>query len=231
MTACWVPFPRKSGHQGRLRMRGYNQEMSNSYVFCGETGAMPTFLKAPLGGRGTTPAIAQGACFNLIAENQPIVIDFGVGINGYVTDMTRTFVIGTLSAELRQAYAFTKEVKDFMEDWVKPGKSCSSLYEQIMQMVQQRGFQDGFMGYKGHQVPFVGHGIGLEIDEFPIIAPGFEEKFQENMVFAFEPKMVFPGIGAVGVEDDYRVIASGVERLTDYDDSILIIDSPGNLKV
>jgi len=216
---------RKAGHQGRLRMRGYNQEMSSSYVFSGVTGAMPTFLKAPLGGLGTTPAIAQGASFNRIAENKPLVIDFGVGINGYVTDMTRTFVIGSLSAELRQAYSFTKDIKELMEKWVKPGKRCSLLYKEIMRMVQQRGYQDYFMGYKGHQVPFVGHGIGLEIDEFPIIAPGFDEEFQENMVFAFEPKVVFPDIGAVGVEDDYRVTAAGVERLTDYDDGLLVINS------
>jgi Xaa-Pro aminopeptidase len=112
-----------------------------------------------------------------------------------------------------------------MENWVKPGKLCSSLYKEILQLVQERGYQDSFMGHKGHQVSFVGHGIGLEIDEFPIISPGFDEEFQENMVFAFEPKIVFPDIGAVGVEDDYRVTATGVERLTDYNDGILVIDS------
>jgi Xaa-Pro aminopeptidase len=82
------------------------------------------------------------------------------------------------------------------------------------------------MGYKGHQVAFVGHGIGLEIDEYPIIAPGLHEEFKENMVFALEPKLVFPDVGAVGVEDDYLVTKAGMERLTTYNDQVLTIDWP-----
>ena len=214
---------RRLGHQGRLRMRGYNQEMFYAHVFCGQTATIPSSLKAPLGGLGTTPAIAQGASFNRIAENEPIIIDFGVGINGYVTDITRTFVVGKLPRKLQEAYSFAKEVKDFMEEWVRPGKRCSGLYWEVMRLVRQRGYQDHFLGYKGHQVSFVGHGIGLEIDEYPLIAPNFHMEFEENMVFAFEPKLVFPGMGAVGVEDDYRVTKTGVERLSTYNDSLLTV--------
>jgi Xaa-Pro aminopeptidase len=221
-----VALARRLGHQGRLRMRGYNQEMLGRNVLCGKTAAIPSFLKAPLGGLGTTPAIAQGASFNTIAENEPLIIDFGVGINGYVTDMTRTFVIGKLPEKLRQAYSFAKEVKDFMEHWVRPGRPCSVLYKEVMALVCQHGYQDYFMGYTGHQMPFVGHGIGLEIDEYPLISPNFPEEFQENMVFAFEPKLIFPDIGAVGVEDDYVVTSAGVKRLTTYDDDILTIRYP-----
>ena len=127
--------------------------------------------------------------------------------------MTRTFVIGELSQELAKAYSFAKEVKGFMEHWVRPGKYCSLLYEKVIELAHKGGYQDHFMGYKEHQVPFVGHGLGLEIDEYPLIAPNFRQEFQENMVFAFEPKLVFPGVGAIGVEDDYLVTRTGVERL------------------
>jgi Xaa-Pro dipeptidase len=215
---------RKSGHQGRLRMRGYNQEMFYAHVFSGETGAVPSFLKGPLGGLGTTPAIAQGASFKVIKENQPIIIDFGVGINGYVTDMTRTFVIGRLSENLLQAYSFLTGIKHFMEQWVRPGKRCSMLYKEAIELAHNEGYQDYFMGYKDHQMPFVGHGIGLEINEYPLITANSTDVFRENMVFAFEPKLVFPDIGAVGVEDDYRVSGTGIERLTDYNDGILVIE-------
>ncbi|MFC1958818.1 M24 family metallopeptidase, partial [Chloroflexota bacterium] len=215
---------RRLGHQGRIRMRGYNQEMFYGHILCGKTAAIPSFLAAPLGGMGTTPAIAQGAGYNKIVENQPIIIDFGVGINGYVTDMTRTFVIGKLSPELQEAHDFALEVKNFMEEWVKPGLRCSSLYKEVMTLTQERGYQDYFMGYKGGQVAFVGHGIGLEIDEYPLIAPSFHREFQENMTFAFEPKLVFPGVGAVGIEDDYVITRTGVERLTTYSDQLLSIN-------
>lgn len=214
---------RQLGHQGRLRMRGYNQEMFYAHVFCGQTATIPSSLEAPLGGLGTTPAIAQGASFNRIAENEPIIIDFCIGVNGYVSDVTRTFVIGKLPQRLEKAYDFAKEVKEFMEGWVRPGRRCSELYWKVMKLVEGRGYQDYFMGYKGRQVPFIGHGIGLEIDEYPLIAPNFHMEFEENMVFAFEPKLVFPGMGAVGVEDDYRVTKTGVERLSTYNDSLLTV--------
>lgn len=219
-----VALARRLGHQGLLRMRGYNQEMFSAHVFCGKTATTPPTLNTPLSGLGTTPAIAQGASLNVITENEPLIIDFGVGINGYVTDMTRTFVIGKLPQELQQAYSVAKEIKDFMEQWVTPGRPWSQLYREALELARRRGYQDYFMGYKGHQVAFVGHGIGLEIDEYPVIAAGFREEFRENMVFALEPKLVFPDVGAVGVEDDYLVTKEGVERLTTYDDQVLTID-------
>jgi Xaa-Pro dipeptidase len=223
VDALLVGLARRLGHQGLLRMRGYNQEMFSAHVFCGKTATLSPTMNVPLGGLGTTPAIAQGASFNVITENEPLIIDFGVGINGYVTDMTRTFVIGKLSQKLQEAYSVAKEIKEFAEQWVTPGRSWSQLYGEIIELVRQRGYQDHFMGYKGHQVAFVGHGIGLEIDEYPVIAPGLHEEFKENMVFAFEPKLVFPDVGAVGVEDDYVVTKDGMERLTTYNDQVLTI--------
>jgi Xaa-Pro dipeptidase len=223
VDALLVGLARRLGHQGLLRMRGYNQEMFSAHVFCGKTATLSPTMNVPLGGLGTTPAIAQGASFNVITENEPLIIDFGVGINGYVTDMTRTFVIGKLSQKLQEAYSVAKEIKDFVEQWVTPGRSWSQLYGEIIELVQQRGYQDYFMGCKGHQVAFVGHGIGLEIDEYPVIAPGLHEEFKENMVFALEPKLVFPDVGAVGVEDDYVVTKDGMERLTIYNDQVLTI--------
>ena len=216
-------FARARGHQGLIRMRGYNQDMFSTHVYCGKTGATPSFLVAPLGGQGSTPAIAQGGGFNRIIENAPILIDFGVAMNGYTTDVTRTFVIGDLPPDLQKAYSFTLEIKHFMEGWVKPGKYCDELYDEIMRQVHEAGYQDHFEGYKENQVQFVGHGIGLEIDEYPLIAKGFHREFQPNMVFAFEPKLVFPGTGAVGVEDDYIVTATGLERISTYDDNLLYV--------
>jgi Xaa-Pro dipeptidase len=223
-----VALARRLGHQGLLRMRGYNQEMFCTHIFCGKTATPSPTMNVPVGGLGTTPAIAQGASLNVITKNEPLIIDFGVGINGYVTDMTRTFVIGKLSQKLQQAYSVAKEIKDFMEQWVTPGRSWSQLYRETLKLARRRGYQDYFMGYKEHQVSFVGHGIGLEIDEYPVIAPGFHEEFRENMIFALEPKLVFPDVGAVGVEDDYLVTKEGVERLTTYNDQLLTIDWPGS---
>jgi Xaa-Pro dipeptidase len=213
-------YARKRGHQGFFRCRGYNQEINCCHILSGEESALSTYVKGPLGGKGTTPNIPLGASHNLISENKPVLIDFGVGINGYVSDMTRTYVAGRLPEEMEKAHEVAREIKRFMEGWVKPGKLCSEVYNEIIELVRSRGFGDYFMGFKKNQVAFVGHGLGLELDEYPVIAPNFKEKFQENMVYAFEPKFSFPGKGAVGIEDDFRVTTDGVERLTKFDDAL-----------
>jgi len=81
------------------------------------------------------------------------------------------------------------------------------------------------MGFGEGQVKFVGHGLGLEIDEFPLIAPGFVQELAEGMVIALEPKFVFPGKGVVGLEDDYLVTPSGVERLTLTDQVLMKLEA------
>jgi Xaa-Pro dipeptidase len=223
VDAALTAFVRRKGHQGQFRVRAYNQEITSSHIMFGKTGAMATYIKGPLGGMGTTPAYSGGSSYNVITENQPLVIDFGVGLSGYISDMTRTFVIGKLPREMEKAYAVSREIKYFMEGRVKPGDSIAELYNDIVSMVAGKSLVDHFMGYKNNRMPFVGHGIGLELDEYPVISATFNQEFQENMVFAFEPKFAFPDKGAVGLEDNYVVTAGGVERLTLFDDNILVI--------
>jgi Xaa-Pro aminopeptidase len=110
-----------------------------------------------------------------------------------------------------------------MEQIAKPGVPCSHLYHLASQIVRKRGLEDYFIGTKKGQAPFVGHGIGLEIDEFPLLARGFTQSLETGMVFAFEPKFIFPEIGALALEDDYVVTEGGVEKLTDADDQIIVI--------
>ncbi len=92
-----------------------------------------------------------------------------------------------------------------MEKIAKPGVPCSHLYHLSSQVVKKRGLEDHFIGTKKNQASFVGHGIGLEIDEFPLLAKGFSQPLEIGMVFAFEPKFIFPDVGVVALEDDYVV--------------------------
>jgi Xaa-Pro aminopeptidase len=205
---------RREGHMGILRMRGWNQEMTHAHVLSGDSGSVVTFLNSPHGGSGNTPAMAQGASFRRIRKNEPIGIDYGVGINGYLADQFRTFVIGDLHRDLEKAHKCSKEIHDLFSREAKPGISCSELYSIAKDFASQAGLGEWFMGHGEGQVRFIGHGLGLEIDELPVIAPTFEETLGQGMVIAFEPKFVFPGKGVVGMEDDYLVTHSGVERLT-----------------
>lgn len=218
---AWIA--RREGHMGILRMRGWNQEMTYAHVLSGESGAITSFLDSPHGGRGNTPAMAQGASFRRIRRDEPIGIDYGVGIHGYLADQFRTFVIGNLPADLERAHDCSIEIHHLFMKEAKPKISCSDLYRMVSQKVEREGLTEYFMGFGEGKVRFIGHGIGLEIDEQPIVGPRFSQKLLPGMVIAMEPKFIFPGKGVVGLEDDYLVTTSGVERLTLTDQTLIKI--------
>ena len=80
------------------------------------------------------------------------------------------------------------------------------------------------MGPRGHKTSFIGHGIGLELNEPPFIADGHDYPLEEGMTFALEPKMVFVGEGAVGTENTYLVTARGVRKLTPAPEDLVEIE-------
>jgi Xaa-Pro aminopeptidase len=212
---------RREGHMGILRMRGWNQEMTYAHVLSGESGATISFLDSPHGGKGNTPAMAQGASSRRIGRNEPIGIDYGIGINGYVADQFRTLVIGDLAEELMRAHDFSVEIHSLFVKEARPGVSCVDLYRLALKKAEEAGFGQYFNGYGEGKVRFVGHGLWVEIDEYPILAPRFNQRLEPGMVIALEPMFVFPGKGIVGLEDDYVVTATGVERLTLTDQTVI----------
>ena len=170
-------------------------------------------MKSPHGGSGNTPAMAQGAGFRRIKENEPIAIDYGVAINGYIGDMFRTYVIGKLPDSLKKAHDCSQEILALLSEIAQPGISCAQLYAAAVEKAAKENLREFFMGYGEGQVKFIGHGIGLEIDDYPIVSPHFDGVLEEGMVLALEPKFVFPQKGLVGLEDDYLVTSNGLKRL------------------
>jgi Xaa-Pro aminopeptidase len=219
-----IELGRLRGHQGMTRMRAWNQDMVNACVLSGNSGSVLTHLDVSVIGPGISPAFPQGSSYNRIKRDVPIQIDFSIAYEGYITDGARTYVIGTLPKELMEVYEVILEIRDEMEKIAKPGVPCSHLYHLSSQIVRKKGLEDYFIGTKKDQAPFVGHGIGLEIDELPLLARGFTQPLEIGMVFAFEPKFIFPDIGAVALEDDYVVTEEGLEKLTYANDQIIVID-------
>ncbi|HEY5674427.1 MAG TPA: Xaa-Pro peptidase family protein [Malonomonas sp.] len=214
-------FARKQGHQGLIRFRGFNSEIFYGHVFSGADGAVPAYLDAPLGGLGLTPAIGQGASYKKIAAGEPIIIDLITAFDGYLVDQTRTLSVGRLPEQLRTAYFDMLRIQEKLFAIACPGIAWGEVYQQCYDLAVQMGYRDNFMGSAGAQVSFIGHGIGIEVDEYPFIARGFNDQLlEENMTFAFEPKAVFPGLGAVGVENTWRVSEAGIKRLTYSDESL-----------
>jgi Xaa-Pro aminopeptidase len=165
--------------------------------------------------------MAQGAGFRRIRRNEPIGIDYGIGINGYLGDEFRTYVVGELPENLQRAYGCAQEILNLMVQQARPGVPWSQLYFLAEKEAEKQGYADFFMGHGEGKVKFIGHGIGLEIDEYPIISPHFSDPLEEGMVIALEPKFIFPGQGVVGLEDDYVVTSSGLKRLTLTDQGVM----------
>lgn len=215
---------RKQGHQGLVRMRAFNGEMVYAHVFSGADTAVPAYLDTPLGGMGPHPCFGQGASWKRIARNEPVIVDFAGSFDGYLVDQTRIFAISGLSDRLRKGYDDMLAVQARMEELVAPGVAWGKVYDDCLSLAAEMGYADSFMGARGAQVSFIGHGLGLEIDECPFIARGFNDPtFEVGMVFAFEPKVVFPGEGAVGIENTFYLTESGLKRLTFSDEELIIL--------
>lgn len=205
---------RKRGHLGVMRMRGYNQEIITGMVAAGAAAAMPTYFDGPAGGIGLHPAAPQGSSMSIIEKHSPILVDIGCCMDGYVIDQTRMACIGNLPDQLQDAYDLSVEILSGTETLLRPGVICEDIYMQALRFVEEKGLTDHFMGFKEDRVSFLGHGIGLEIDEWPVLAKGFKFPLQSGMVIAIEPKFSFPGMGVVGIEDTYLITDDGFERLT-----------------
>ena len=213
-------FLRTRGNQGLPRVRAFNQELSVQ-ILSGWNSARPSFFNGPTGGSGLGPFFPQGPGFKTIARHEPILIDYGAVINGYVADNTRIFSIGSLSDKLTAAHNTALEIKRSLIQRTKPGIDGRELYLTALSIAEESGFGDYFMGH-GNKVNFIGHGIGLELDEMPAIAKN-HQILQAGMVFALEPKFIFPGEGTVGIEDAFVLTESGLEQLTTLDDAVQIL--------
>jgi Xaa-Pro dipeptidase len=215
---------RKAGHQGLVRMRGFNNELFYGHVFSGADSAVPTYSDTPLGGVGLNPSFAQGASYKTINSNEPITVDFSGVFDGYIVDQTRMFSVGELPEKLMTAYNDMLAIQEHAKQVAKPGLSWGGLYDECLEMAVDMGYQDHFMGAKGAQVSFIGHGTGVELDEYPFIARGFNDyELQENMTFAFEPKVVYQGLGAVGIENTFWVAKEGLKHLTFSDQQLIVL--------
>lgn len=210
---------RKAGSEGYVRMRAFNQELFQGLAVS-TSAASYGFFDGAVTGKGLSSASPHGASGELIQENMPILLDYTGVFNGYITDMTRIFVVGTLSAELRHAFEVSLAIQQYLQSALKPGAICEELFLKSVKMADQAGLSDSFMGMPGEQARFVGHGVGLELDEFPVIAQGFKMPLKEGQTIAIEPKFVFPDKGAIGIENTFVVTSAGGVKLTDIPDAI-----------
>lgn len=204
---------RQEGCLGLFRVFGRSMEIFMGSLLAGDNAAQPSPYDFALGGRGLDESLPGGADGSPLLKGQSVMVDMGGNFYGYMCDMTRVFSIGRLPQQAYDAHKVCLDVQEAVAQAARPGAVCEDLYNAGMEVVRKAGMTDRFMGTV-QQAHFIGHGVGLEINEAPVLAPRIRQELEPGMVFALEPKIVVPGVGAVGIENTWAVTSEGVEKLT-----------------
>lgn len=206
---------RLAGAQGMIRWHAHNAfESPPMMVLAGESALAFSFADTPFGGVGLTPAAPYGASQRVIRRDEPICVDYPTVVDGYVHDQTRTLVIGRLAPDLVRAYEVCREILAEVAGAARPGATGEELWERSVAIARRAGLEEHFMGCGENRMRFVGHGVGLELDEWPVLAPKQRQPLEEGNVIAVEPKFFFPARGAVGLESTFVVTPAGAERVS-----------------
>jgi Xaa-Pro aminopeptidase len=213
---------RQLGSIGIFRAFGNNMDIFMGSVLTGPNAAAPSPYDFALGGGGAHAGLPIGANGSLIRKGQSVMVDMAGNFTAYITDMTRVYAYGTLPDQAYQAHQASINMHRWLTDNGKPGLSCAVLYEQSLQSAADAGFGNCFMGVR-QQAKFTGHGVGVEINELPVLTGRSQERLQPGMTFAYEPKFVIPETGAVGVENTYLVTETGIEKLTVLEEEIVAL--------
>ena len=211
---------RIAGSIGFFRAFGSNMDIYMGSVLTGKNAETPSPFDFALGGEGIDSSLPVGNNGSVLLPGTTVMVDMAGNYTAYLTDMTRTFSVGKLPDIAYKAHQLSIDIQDAISAKSKPGASCAELYKLSLQMAEQDGFEKYFMGTK-QQAKFVGHGVGLEINELPVFTERSKELLESGVVFALEPKFVLPEIGAVGIENTFLVTDSGVEKLTLFEEQII----------
>ena len=212
------------GHHGVARFGMFDTESILGQIAFGESSIYPTSFNGPGGNYGMSPAVPiHGSRNRKLRKGDLVFVDTGCGVEGYHTDKTMTYMFGkSLPDEAIQIHLQCVEIQNKIAAMLRPGAIPSVIYNEILNELTPE-FLENFMGFGTRKVKFLGHGIGLTIDELPVIANGFDEPILEGMVFAVEPKKGIPHVGMVGIENTFVVTPQGGRNITG--------NHPGLLKV
>jgi Xaa-Pro dipeptidase len=210
------------GHHGVIRFGMFDTEVAIGHIAFGESSLYPTSFNGPGGNYGMGPAVPLlGNRKRKLVKGDLVFIDIGFGIDGYHTDKTCTYIFGKEPDEhVLREHNTCVDIQNRLAEQLKPGAIPSVLYENIMSSLSP-AFLKNFMGFGSRQAKFLGHGIGLVIDEIPVIAKGFDSPLEENMVLALEPKKGIENVGMVGIENTFLVTPHGGQCITGFSKGLI----------
>ena len=205
----------ENGYHGLSRFSMRNTDVIMGHIGFGESPLCPSVFNGASGTVGLCPAAPLlGSRDIRLREGDLVYIDVCFGLEGYNTDKTLIYSYKKRqSPEIEDAHNHCLELQKYAASMLCAGTRPSDIYKAVCGAVRQE-LRERFMGLPGDTVPFIGHGTGLYVDEYPVIAGSFNEPLEAGMVIAVEPKMGIKGVGMVGGENTYLVTENGAVSLT-----------------
>lgn len=214
---------RKEGCLGVVRLSGTQMEINMGSVLAGDNADWPSPYDFLLGGAGPAAALPVGADGTILRPGMTVMVDMNGNFNGYQTDLTRVYSLdGDVPQKAMEAHELARRILRRLERESLPGTPLNRMYLTAEKMVADAGFSEYFQGHR-QKAPFIGHGVGIVLNEQPAISSRSKIMLQEGMVLAVEPKFVLPKTGAVGLENTYIVTSSGLENITPMTEEIITL--------
>ncbi len=210
---------RLEGCLGYARTSGALMEINMGSVLYGDNADAPTPYDFALGGAGMDPSLPVGANGSIMKPGHTVMVDMNGDFNGYQTDMTRVWRIGEIPEKAFRAHEASRKILRELEKKGKPGFPIAEMCRIADEIVDAADLRGEFMGHS-QKAGFIGHGVGIELNESPVIMTRNKGCLEENMTIALEPKFVIPEVGAVGVENTYLVTPEGLQSLTVFPEDI-----------
>ena len=218
LVAAAEEVSRREGFGGNIQMRRYPLQCDRRVIVSGRAGGIPSFFDSAVGGTGAHPLAGMGSGFNKIKSNEPILVDLVHAHRGYMVDKTRMFSVGKLPQQWHERLEHMLEVSDMVVSSLAEGEDCAMAWEKGSQLANEFGYGDNLMGMKPDQSRFLGHSVGLQLDESPVVAKGFNRPLPVGGTMAIEPKVVFLE-GSIGIEDTWIRVPEGIKCLTRIGDT------------
>ena len=216
LVAAAESVSRSEGFGGQVQMRRFPLECNRGVIVSGRAGGVPSFFDSAIGGAGPHPLAGMGSGFNKIKQNEPVLVDLVHVHRGYVVDMTRMFSLGSLSEEWHQRLDDMITVKDAVVKVLNQGGLCSQAWVEGQSLAHELGHEQHLMGMQPDQSKFLGHSVGLQLDESPVVAAGFDRPLPLGGTMAIEPKLVYAE-GSIGSEDTWIRSEEGMRAVTAHD--------------
>ena len=204
---------RKAGFGGRIRMRKWPMDCDRVVIVAGESASIPSYFDSAIGGIGASPISSLGSGHAKVKPNSPVTVDIVHLHRGYVSDCTRMFSAGALESKWIERLDHMVEIRKAVVSSLEKGDECSKTWGIGNMMAKEMGYSDNLMGMLPDKSNFLGHSVGLELDETPVIANGFNRPLCIGGTMAIEPKVIYPD-GCIGTEDTFVRTKDGMECLT-----------------